>query len=149
MVSIQQTAVIEAPMAAVMQALNRVETIPEWATVKGVVNNVQGSGVGMNYTWHYTVQGVSFNGRSEVIERSEDTLITKTTGDVDSLWTITLTPISEKTTALQVVVEYNPPNKFVEILADRIIEQYATPEVAAKNLTNFKQYIEAKVKQGV
>ncbi len=144
MISVEQSGVIEAPMNVVMQSLNDVKNIPVWATVKGVIDNVQGSGSDMTYEWHYSVQGVKFNGRSEVLENSNDTLITKTTGDIESLWTITLTAISEKTTALQVVVEYNPPNKFVEVLADKIIQQYATPEVARDNLDNFKKYIEAK-----
>jgi len=144
MITVEQTCVIEAPVEAVMQALNDVENIPKWATVKGVIDNVQGSGPGMSYEWHYSVQGVNFNGRSEVLENSSDTLITKTTGDAESLWTFTLTALNAKTTALQVVVEYYPPNKFVEVLADKIIEQYATPEVARSNLDNFKKYVEAK-----
>lgn len=144
MVTVEQTGVIEAPLDAVMQALNDVKNIPAWATVKGVIDNVQGSGVGMTYEWHYSVQGVKFNGRSEVMECTDNTLITKTTGDAESLWTFTLTALSEKTTALHVVVEYYPPNKFVEVLADKIIEQYATPEVARDNLNNFKKYVEAK-----
>jgi len=144
MITVEQTCVIEAPVEAVMQALNDVEDIPKWATVKGVIDNVQGSGPGMTYDWHYSVQGVNFNGRSEVLENSSDTLITKTTGDAESLWTFTLTALNAKTTALHVVVEYYPPNKFVEVLADKIIEQYATPEVAHSNLDNFKKYVEAK-----
>jgi len=145
MITVEQTGVIEAPIEAVMQALNEVENIPTWATVKGVIDNVQGNGPGMTYEWHYSVQGVNFNGRSEVLENSNDTLITKTTGDAESLWTFTLTELNAKTTALHVVVEYYPPNKFVEVLADKIIEQYATPEVARSNLDNFKKYVEAKV----
>jgi uncharacterized membrane protein len=144
MISVEQTGVVEAPIGEVMQALNDVENIPTWATVEGVIDNVQGTGVGMTYEWHYSVQGVKFNGQSEVTECTENTLITKTTGDAESLWTFTLTSLSEKTTALHVVVEYYPPNKFVEVLADKIIEQYATPEVAQSNLDNFKKYIETK-----
>lgn len=144
MISVEQTCVIEAPMDVVMQTLNNVEEIPAWATVKGVIDNVQGSGVGMTYKWHYSVQGVKFSGQSKVIECTENTLITKTTGDAESLWTFTLTTLSEKTTALHVVVEYYPPNKFVEVLADKIIEQYATPEVASNNLNNFKKFVEAR-----
>lgn len=145
MITVEQTGVIEAPMEAVMQTLNDVENIPKWATVTGVIDNVQGSGSGMTYEWHYSVQGVNFNGRSEVLENSSDTLITKTMGGAESLWTFTLTALNAKTTALHVVVEYYPPNKFVEVLADKIIEQYATPEVARSNLDNFKKYVEAKV----
>jgi uncharacterized membrane protein len=144
MISVEQTGVIEAPMDIVMQALNDVENIPSWATVRGVIDNVQGRGVGMTYQWHYSVQGIKFNGQSEVIECTENTLITKTTGDAESLWTFTLTALSEKTTALHVVVEYHPPNKYVEVLADKIIEQYASPGVARNNLDNFKAYVEAK-----
>jgi uncharacterized membrane protein len=144
MLSVEQTGVIEAPMAKVMQTLNDVERIPIWATVKGVIDNVRGSGQGMTYEWHYSVQGIKFNGQSEVIECSDDTLITKTTGDIASLWTFSLTALNENTTALHVVVEYYPPNKFVEILADKIVQQYATPEVAQDNLNSFKQYVESK-----
>ena len=145
MISVEQTSMIEAPLEVVMRALNDVENIPTWATIKGVIDNVQGKGVGMTYAWHYSVQGIKFKGQSEVIEYSENTLITKTTGDAESLWTFTLTALSQRTTALQVVVEYYPPNKFVEVLTDKIIEQYATPEVASANLNAFKHYVEAMV----
>jgi hypothetical protein len=132
-------------MAVVMQALNDVESFPTWTTVKGIIDNVQGSGRGMTYEWHYSVEGLNFNGKSEVIEQAEDTLITKTTGDVDSLWTITLTAIGQKNTAIRAVVEYNPPNKFVEVLADQVIQRYATPEVARENLERFKHAVEEQV----
>jgi uncharacterized membrane protein len=145
MLTVEQTAVIDAPMSLVMQVLNDIEHIPNWATVKGVIDNVHGSGVGMTYNWHYSVQGLHFDGRSEVLEQGEDILITKTTGDVNSLWTITLTAIAPKNTALNVVVEIDPPNKFVEVLADQIIQQYATPQVARENLMRFKQAVEQKV----
>ena len=103
MLIVEQTAVIEASMAVVMQALNDVENFPTWTTVEGIIDNVQGSGRGMTYEWHYSVEGLNFNGKSEVIEQAEDTLITKTTGDVDSLWTITLTAIGQKNTAIRAV----------------------------------------------
>ena len=47
MLVVEQTAVIEASMAVVMQALNDVENFPTWTTVKGVIDNVQGNGRGI------------------------------------------------------------------------------------------------------
>jgi uncharacterized membrane protein len=142
MLIVEQATVIEAPMEIVMQALNEVERIPTWTTVKGVIDNVQGNGLGMTYEWYYAVEGLEFKGKSEVIEQTANTLITKTTGDINSLWTITLTAVSKKSTAMRVVVEYTPPNSFIEVLADKVIQQYATPAVARENLERFKQAVE-------
>jgi uncharacterized membrane protein len=139
---VEQTAVIKAPLTLVMETLNQVETIPSWATVTGTISNVKGRGWGMTYEWQYTINGVNFKGKSRVVEQTEDTLITKTTGDVDSLWTITLTPAGRKSTAIRVVVEYTPPHSFVELLADILLQQFSDPEVARDNLTRFKAMVE-------
>ena len=146
MVVVEQATVLEAPVEAVIQALNEVESIPTWATVAGKVYNVQGRGLGMTFEWHYSVEGVDFRGKTEVVEQTTTTLISRTTGDVDSIWTVTLRPISQRSTAMQVVVEYNPRNRFVEVLADQIIQRYTTPEVAAENLRRFKEMVEARVR---
>lgn len=146
MLTVEQTTVIEAPMEMIMRALNDVESFPTWTTVEGKIDNVQGRNLGMTYEWHYTVEGLSFRGKSEVIEQTANTLITKTTGDVDSIWTITLTALGKRSTAMRVVVEYKLPSSFVEVLADEVIQQYATPEVARENLKRFKQIVEEQTK---
>lgn len=146
MLTVEQTTVIEAPMEIVMRALNDVKDIPTWATVEGKIDNVQGRGLGMTYEWHYTVEGLNFKGKSEVIEQTANTLITKTTGDVDSIWTITLTALGKRSTVVRVVVEYKLPGSFVEILADEVIQQYATPEAARENLKRFKHTVEERAK---
>jgi hypothetical protein len=43
-------------------------------------------------------------------------------------------------------VEYKLPSNFVEVLADEVIQQYATPEVARENLKRFKQTVEERTK---
>ena len=146
MLTVEQTIIIEAPMEMVMRALNDVEGFPGWATVKGKIGNVQGRGLGMTYEWYYTVEGLNFKGKSEVIEQTANTLITKTMGDIDSIWTITLTALGKGRTAVRVVVEYTLPGSFVEVLADEVIQQYATPEVARENLKRFKQTVEERTK---
>ena len=143
---VEQAIVINAPPAAVMEALNDVESIPTWATVPGTIDNVKGSGPGMTYEWHYYINNVRFNGKSEVLEQTETSLITKTTGDVDSLWTINLSPAGKNSTALNVVVEYSPPNIYVEILADIVLQQIQDPKVARENTRRFKQMVEERVK---
>jgi uncharacterized membrane protein len=150
MLTVEQTTVIEASMEMVMRAMNDVEGFPGWATVKGKIDNVQGRGLGMTYEWYYTVEGLNFKGKSEVIEQTANTLITKTTGDIDSIWTITLTALGKRRTAVRVVVEYTLPGSFVEVLADEVIQRYATPEVARENLKRFKQVVEkqAKIAEG-
>jgi len=142
---VEQSVVIQAPMAAVTEALNDVESIPSWATVTGTIDNVQGSGPGMTYEWHYAINNLSFSGKSEVIEQTDRTLITKTTGDIVSIWTITLNPAGKKSTAMRVVVEYNPPNVFIEVLADIVLQQLNDPDVAKENITRFKKMVEARV----
>jgi uncharacterized membrane protein len=141
---VEQTAIIKAPLALVMEILNEVETIPSWATVPGTIGAVKGRGRGMSYEWQYTINGVNFKGQSRVIEHTEDTLITKTTGDVDSLWTISLTPAGKKSTAIRVVVEYTPPHTFVELLADILLQQFGDPEVAKENMKRFKAMVEQR-----
>ena len=141
---VEQNVIIKAPMPVVMDALNDVESIPSWATVTGTINNVQGKGPGMTYEWHYSINKLSFSGKSQVLEQTQDTLITKTTGDIDSIWTINLTPAGKQSTAMRVVVEYSPPNIFIEILADLVLEQMNDPKVAKENAERFKDMVEKR-----
>jgi hypothetical protein len=127
-----------------MEALNHVEDIPGWATVTGTIDQIRGNGRGMTYEWHYTIGNFSFEGKSEVIEQTETTLITRTTGNVESLWTINLTPIGKTSTAMRVVVEYVPPNIFVEVLADLVLDQLNNPDVARENMLRFKELVEKR-----
>jgi uncharacterized membrane protein len=141
---VEQSIVIKAPLTVVMETLNRVEDIPSWATVTGTIDHIRGDGRGMTYEWHYTIGDFSFEGKSEVIEQTETTLITRTSGDVESLWTISLTPIGETSTAMRVVVEYMPPNIFVEVLADLVLDQLNNPQVARENMVRFKEMTERR-----
>lgn len=141
---VEQTAIIKAPMALVMEALNEVEAIPGWATVTGLIDNIQGSGLGMRYEWHYSINNLAFEGKSEVIEQTDTTLITRTTGDIASMWTINLAPAGKNSTAIRVVVEYIPPKVFVEVLADVVLEQLNDPEIARENMARFKEAVEKK-----
>ncbi len=143
---VEQNSVINAPIAVVMEALNDVENIPSWATVTGTIDNVQGSGSGMTYEWRYTINKLGFSGKSEVLEQTEDTLITRTTGDVDSIWTINLTSAGKQSTAIRVLIEYSPPNIFIEILADLVLQQLGDPAVARENMARFKEMVEERAK---
>lgn len=143
---VEQTAVIEAPVAAVMKALNDVKKIPSWATVQGVVDHVEGQGAGMTYDWSYQVSGLHFKGHSEVIEQTPNRLITKTTGDVNSIWTVKLTPVGNNSTVIRVVVEYTLANAFLEPLADIVVQQLTKPEVAEENMNRFKETVEQQAK---
>ena len=143
---VEQSAIIRAPAHIVMEALNDVENIPNWATVTGAVTDVQGHGPGMTYEWHYKFNKLSFDGYSEVLEQTSTTLVTRTTGDVDSIWTINLTAIGASGTAMSVVVEYTPPNTFIELLADILLEQLSDPAVAQQNMLRFKEMVEARAK---
>jgi uncharacterized membrane protein len=141
---VEQSALIKAPMAVVMAALNDIERIPAWATVDGSVSKVQGRGVGMTYTWQYRFNAMNFQGQSEVIEQTPETLITRTSGDIDSLWTINLSPAGLNRTILQVLVEYTPPNIFIEILADSVLGQWSNPPIARDNMARFKDMVAAR-----
>ncbi len=138
---IEQNAVIEAPLLTVMAALNDVESFPDWATVPGVIDNVKGQNVGMTYNWRYKVSELTFKGQSEIIEQTESRLVTQTTGDVESLWTVTLTSLAKRT-AIRVVVEYALPHAFIEPLVDMVIQRITRPEVANKNMRRFKEAVE-------
>jgi len=144
---VEQTIIIKAPIPVVMQALNDVEKIPTWATVTGTIDNITGRGAGMRYEWHYAINNLSFSGKSEVIEQTERTLITKTTGDIDSIWTVNLSPAGKDSTAIRVLVEYSSPNIFVELLADLVMQQLHDPEVARKNMARFKEFVEKRTQE--
>ena len=141
---VEQAAVIAAPIEIVREAMNDLEGIPRWATVEGTVENPQGQGLGMTYDWHFRVSGLHFKGQLEVIDQSDDSLVTKSTGDIDSIWTINLTPLSKNSTAIRVVVEYVPPHKFLEPLVDLVVRQLASPEVAEENMNRFKMMVEQR-----
>jgi 8-oxo-dGTP pyrophosphatase MutT (NUDIX family)/uncharacterized membrane protein len=140
---VEQTAVIQTSIETVIDALSNVERIPSWATVSGAIDNVQGQGVGMTYNWRFQESGLKFKGKSEVIEQTDNSLITKTTGDVESIWTVNLTPVGKKSTVIRVVVEYTLPYAFVEPLADIVMQRLAKPEVADENMKRFKEMVEA------
>jgi uncharacterized membrane protein len=142
---VEQAAVIEASMADVMDVLNDVETIPSWATVPGTISGVQGKGIGMTYNWQFEVSKFSFKGKTEVIEQTENSLITRTTGDVESIWTVNLTAIGQKSTAIRVTVEYSLPTSLIEPLADVVLQRLARPEVANENMKRFKSMVEERV----
>lgn len=144
---VEQSVVIKAPMNIIMDAMNDVEDIPTWATVSGTINSIQGEGPGMTYEWHYQFNQFSFNGKSEVLEQTNDTLITKTTGDIDSIWTITLRPVAANRTALRAVVEYTSPNVFIEVLADIVLQQFNDPQVARENISRFKEMVESRARK--
>ena len=146
MPTVEQSAIINAPLHVVMESLNDVESIPTWATVTGTISNVQGKGPGMTYQWQYSIDTFSFGGKSEVLEQTDTTLITKTNGDIESIWTINLTPINKDITAIRVVVEYMPPNIFLDVLADLVLEHLNSPAVATENMNRFKALVEARTK---
>jgi len=141
---VEQAIIIEAPIEIVRQAMNDLENIPRWATVKGTVDNPQGQGIGMTYDWRFQVSALSFKGKIEVIDQTENSLTTRSTGDIDSIWTINLTALGSNSTAIRVVVEYTPPHAFVEPLADFVVQQLATPEVAGENMRRFKAMTEKR-----
>jgi uncharacterized membrane protein len=141
---VEQTAIIEAPLAVVMEAVNDIEGIPGWATVKGTVT--KSLEAPESYNWRFEVGNLNFSGQLKVIEQSEQSLITKTSGDVNSIWTIEVTPISKNSTAIRVLVEYTLPNALIEPLVDLLVQQIASPQVATENMNRFKATVEARAK---
>ncbi|MCB0213924.1 MAG: hypothetical protein KDJ52_31585 [Anaerolineae bacterium] len=139
---VEQFILINAPLAKVMHALNDVTSFSYWASVEGTIGNIRGHNVGMTYEWHYSVGDFSFKGKSIVLEQTPNLLITKTEGDIDSLWTVKLNSINAHRTALHVIVEYTPPTGFIEALADLVLQQLSNPQVAQDNINRFKTFVE-------
>lgn len=140
MQAVEQATIIEAPFAAVMKAVNNIEGIPEWATVQGTV--IKRPELPDSYEWHFKVGNLSFEGELKVVEQTENSLLTRTTGDVDSIWTINVTAVGKRSTAIQIVVEYTLTNALVEPLADLVVQQLTSPEVAKENMRRFKVMVE-------
>jgi uncharacterized membrane protein len=141
---IEQSAVINAPLTAVTAMMHDLESIPVWATVKGTLENRQGQGVGQTYDWQFAVDRFKFKGKIKVVEQTATSLITRTMGDVNSIWTITLTPISPGATAIRVVAEYSVAHALLEPLVDLVIQRLTTPEIARENMNRFKALVEQK-----
>lgn len=144
---VEQFIVIKAPMPLVMKVLNDVAGFPKWASVEGSISNIQGQGVGMTYDWYYSIGDFSFRGKSKVLEQTDSMLITKTDGDINSLWTVKLNSVSSQCTALRVIVEYTPSTGFIEALADLVLQQLSDPEIAQENINRFKVAVESRVEQ--
>jgi uncharacterized membrane protein len=140
---VEQSAIINASLEIVSGWMHDLESIPRWTTVQSTVQNPQGEGVGKTYDWHFEVGPMQFSGKIEVVEQHQTSLITRTTGDVDSLWTITLKAINKNSTAIQVTTELTLSRGFVEPLVDVAMQHLGTPEVAAENMDRFKAMVEA------
>jgi len=146
---VEQSAIINAPLKTVSSWMHDLESVPRWATVPGTMQNPQGEGAGKTYDWRFKAGPIHFSGKIQIVEMQETSLITRTTGDIDSLWTINLRPISKNSTAIRVTVEFTPPHAFLEPLADVVMQQLATPEAAAENMGRFKAMVEAHTPQPV
>ncbi|MCB0194899.1 MAG: hypothetical protein KDJ65_23315 [Anaerolineae bacterium] len=139
---VEQFILIDVSLSKVMQALNDVASFSRWASVEGTISNIRGHGVGMSYDWNYSVGNFSFKGQSAVLEQTPNVLITKTEGDIHSLWTVKLNSINAQRTALHVIVEYTPPTGFIEALTDLVLHQLSNPEIAQDNMNRFKTFVE-------
>ncbi|MEW5957748.1 MAG: SRPBCC family protein [Chloroflexota bacterium] len=144
MQTIEQTAIINAPLATVMAAVKNIEGIPGWATVKGTVRLEPNSPD--HFHWRFEVGRLKFAGQLRIIEQTGNRLITRTTGDVDSMWTIDVTAIGLSSTAIRVVVEYTLPHSLVEPLVDQVVQQLASPQAAQENMRRFKATVEGRIK---
>lgn len=146
---VEQSTIINAPLKTVSIWMHDLESVPRWATVPGTVQNPRGEGVGKTYDWNFEIGPINFSGKIEVVEQQQTSLITRTTGDIDSLWTINLRAISKNSTAIRVTVEFTPPHAFLEPLVDVMMQQLATPEAAAQNMDRFKTMVETHASEPV
>ncbi len=147
MQAVEQSTVINASLAQVQRWVYDLESIPRWATVSGRVFNLRGEGVGRTCDWEFSAGGLTFRGTLEVLEQTDTTFITKTRGDADSLWTITLTPLAPEKTAIRVVVEYSIPNALIEPLVDVVVQRLTRPAVAQENMERFKTLVEKHARE--
>ncbi len=87
-------AAIEKVFNYIADPMHQLDTIPSLTEV----NNIEGQGVGQQWSWTYKLIEMSFNGESIVTEYEPDKrYVTHSKGGIKSTWTYTFEPLGNET----------------------------------------------------
>lgn len=130
---VERSVVINAPaenvFSYISKPLNELQLNPNLSDIR----DITGQGVGQRWSWTYKIMGKSLEGETEVIEYSPNNrYVTKTTGDISSIWTYTLKP-TENGTLLSLLIDgitVPIPGQMFEHATQSLSERVATMGIA-------------------
>ena len=129
MAKVERSITINAPVEKVVAYLadptNALEYVPSMTDIR----NIKGEGVGRTYDWTYKMLGISFSGKTEVVEyKPNERYVTKSSGGIVSTWTYSF-KAEAGGTQMNLVVDFTIPipvlGRFAERLALRQTEREA------------------------
>jgi uncharacterized membrane protein len=142
MVKAEGSVVINAPAEKIYDLLTATERLPEWMPLLIEVSDIQGEGVGQSFSWKYKFIGITFKGRSEIVERVENKKsVVNSTAGIESEWTWDLTQEGNGT-KVGLVVEYTIPVPVLGKFAEPFVVKQGTKDIQ-HTLDTFKNLLEA------
>ena len=129
MAKVERTITINAPVEKVCNYLSDPTNALEYVPSMTDIRNIKGEGVGRTYDWTYKMLGISFSGKTEVVEyKPNERYVTKSSGGIVSTWTYSFKAETGRT-QMNLVIDFTIPipvlGKFAERLALRQTEREA------------------------
>ena len=118
---IERSIEIKGPVDRVYAYVANPDNLTEWMSSLVEVRNVSGTGAGQRFEWTYKMVGIPLDGETTVVEDApNERRVTKSTGGIESQWTLTFAPIAEGT-RLTLEVAYAIPLPVLGKLAERLV----------------------------
>ena len=121
MAKVERSITINAPVEKVVAYLadptNALEYVPSMTDIR----NIEGEGVGRTYDWTYKMIGISFSGKTEVVEyKPNERYVTKSSGGIVSTWTYSFKAEADGT-QMNLVVDFTVPIPVLGKFAERLV----------------------------
>lgn len=140
--TVERTATIAAPPAAVFAYLDDPMRLPDWVPSMRDVHDVAGSEVGKTYRWTYEMGGMTFSGQSRITEYEPDRrMVRESSGTIASVWTYELAEAGGET-RLTLRVEYSVPVPVLGRVAESVLLS-ANEREADLALENLRSHFDA------
>lgn len=121
MAKVERSNTINAPVGKVFSYITNPVNELEWLPSLTDVRDVTGQGVGQRWGWSYKMLGLSFKGKTEVVEYiSNERYVYKTSGGIVSTWAYALKPEGAGT-RLNLSVEYTIPVPVLGKVAEKLV----------------------------
>ena len=121
MAKVERTITINAPVEKVTAYLDDPTNALEYVPSMTDIRNIKGKGVGTTYDWTYKMLGISFSGKTEVVEyKPNERYVTKSSGGIVSTWTYSF-KAENGATQMTLVVDFAIPIPVLGRFAERLV----------------------------
>ncbi len=128
MAKVERTITINAPVEKVCKYLSEPTYALEYVPSMTDIRNIKGEGVGRTYDWTYKMLGISFSGKTEVVEyTSNERYVTKSGGGIVSTWTYSF-KAEAGGTQMNLVVDFTIPIPVLGKFAERLVRRQTERE---------------------